>query len=137
LDNIFDHKKLRRTVGAINHKIDELLCEGLQFDAIVFTGNSGAGVCYPLAYEHGYNIICMRKDTEPTHEWHLEGTRCDVRNYIIVDDLIGTGDTIARIIKAIGSSCKCVGVVLYRSYDDITQFHGEEYTIPVYPLKVF
>ena len=86
------------------------------FDAIAFTGTSGAALAYPLSYLLGMPLICVRKSIRDNHFGSkLEGL-VSAKKYIIVDDFIESGKTINRITRSIKSEnkkAKCVGIYLY------------------------
>jgi len=104
----------------------------LKFDAIAFTGNSGAGFGFPLSYLLKIPVINVRKKTRAHYNGAIEGTVSSKR-YLIVDDFIASGKTINRITTAIkkelGNRTKPVGIFLYDS-DRIAKFEG----LPVYTL---
>jgi len=98
------------------------------FDAIAFTGNSGAAMAYPLSYKLKVPLICIRKRPSDSHSsLKLEGC-VSAKRYVIVDDFIESGSTmkkIQRVIKQELEDAKLVGIFLYdptcrcRSWHDI------------------
>ena len=55
------------------------------FDAIAFTGTSGAALAYPISYKLGIPLICVRKSRSNSHFYgKVEGYLAS--KYIIVDD---------------------------------------------------
>lgn len=88
----------------------------VKFDAIAFTGSSGAALAYPLSYILGLPLICVRKSPKDSHfGLRLEGY-VSASRYIIVDDFIESGRTINKIQRAIKSkneAASCVGIYLY------------------------
>jgi len=71
------------------------------FEAIAFTGISGAAFAFPLAYLLSKSLICIRKANSSTHcNLSIEG-HIDCTSYIIVDDFISTGATIQLITTSI------------------------------------
>lgn len=90
------------------------------FDAIAFTGTSGAGIAFPLSYLLKIPLIHIRKKSIRAHtSATVEGTISSKR-YLIVDDFIASGKTIDRIRDTIKKdkqlkSAKAVGVFLYDS----------------------
>lgn len=86
------------------------------FDAIAFTGTSGAALAYPLSYLLGIPLICIRKSIRDNHFGSkLEGF-VTAKKYIIVYDFIESGRTINKIYKSIKSENKkanCIGIYLY------------------------
>lgn len=90
------------------------------FDAIAFTGTSGAAVAYPLSYRMKLPLLCVRKPTENSHyvssgNGEIEGY-IDTKRYLIIDDFTCSGDTIRRIIDVIAKdlpSAECAAIALY------------------------
>lgn len=86
------------------------------FDAIAFTGSSGAGFAYPLSYLMKVPLICVRKKENSHYRNKIEGS-ISAKRYVIVDDFIFSGSTIEKIIKTIDkevpSKPHCVGILLY------------------------
>lgn len=114
-----------RLVELVERIYSTVIASGISFDAIAFTGNSGAGVAYPLSAKYGYPLICVRKG-ESSHGKSIEACNTRIKNFIIVDDQISTGRTIDRILTALPYS-KCVGIVLYEHpWQDqgLTDFRG-------------
>lgn len=106
----------------------------LKFDAIAFTGSSGAALAFPLSYFLKLPLIHVRKGQSHYGSGPIEGTISSQR-YLIVDDFIDRGNTIRRIIKKIeselGGEAKPVGIYLYdATFPNNFNFHGEK--IPVY-----
>jgi len=91
------------------------------FGAIAFRGTSGAALAYPLSAQLNIPIICVRKATEVSHGYSVEGTDRNVRRYVIIDDFSETGKTIKAIIAAIDKKkdcfdeggAECVGIIFY------------------------
>ncbi len=96
-------------------------------DAIAFQGSSGSAIAFPLSYKLKVPIIYIRKPDESTHGHRLEGNipRGGVSTYVIVDDLIASGATVARIYASIADRAtelgcrppKCTGIFLYSPND--------------------
>jgi len=83
----------------------------LKFDAIAFTGSSGAAIAFYLAIEHEIPLIYVRKEAEESHGNIIEGTTMagTIKKYLIVDDFVCSGATVCRIIKAITARAKTRG----------------------------
>lgn len=83
-------KIVKDTVQAIHQsKID--------FDTIAVTGISGITVGLPASLRLNKQITIIRKEGEKNHSWHkYEGLYGEFR-YIIVDDGIGSGNTVKSI----------------------------------------
>jgi len=99
-----------------------------KFDAIAFTGVSGAAFAFPIASTLKIPLICIRKKTDDSHYMEdrtsvYEGvTR--IKRYIIVDDFCNYGGTIARIkreVKKKNPGVRCVGA--YMCFDDKWEDH--------------
>jgi len=85
------------------------------FDAIAFTGMSGAAMAFPLAIKLEKDLIMVRKPSSSSHsDYDVEGQN-QSKNYIIVDDFPETGATKKRIIAAVEKFCGAtyVGVYFY------------------------
>jgi orotate phosphoribosyltransferase len=85
-----------------------------QYDSIAFMGMSGALIAVPIAQSLRKPLIMVRKNIKDCH------SRCTVegniacKNYIIIDDLICSGDTVKRVQKKIfewAPRAHCVGVL--------------------------
>ena len=85
------------------------------FDAIACCGTSGMLVVPQISELLNKNIIVVRKTTEKTYSrFIVEGA--STLNYIIVDDLICSGNTVKYIRKQIKIETprsQCVGVYCY------------------------
>jgi adenine/guanine phosphoribosyltransferase-like PRPP-binding protein len=88
------------------------------FDAIAFTGSSGAAIAFPLSFFLKLPLIHIRKDDKNHYGKPIEGT-ISSKKYLIVDDLIASGATIRNIVKTINKEykhkAKPVGIYLYDS----------------------
>lgn len=107
---ILNHK-LRKDI--INRAIQVL--SNYKFDSIACCGISGLMVVPTLCERLNKNIIIVRKENEKRYSpFDYEGAVPS--NYIIVDDLICSGNTINRITKLLNEeipSAKCVGYYSY------------------------
>jgi orotate phosphoribosyltransferase len=117
LRDALDVNKIPTTVDNIIAVIND---NELEFDAIAFRGMSGAMIAPMVAVKLKKNLIMVRKE-EP-HQGHhsrfkVEGGIRDSERYVVVDDLVSSGATVAQIrrdIARINSETKFVGVVTYR-----------------------
>jgi adenine/guanine phosphoribosyltransferase-like PRPP-binding protein len=74
---------------------------GYDFDAIAFSGMSGALIGPPVALALGKSMILVRKPDDDTHSCHrVEGDR-NTRRYVILDDFVCSGDTKKRIVEGV------------------------------------
>jgi adenine/guanine phosphoribosyltransferase-like PRPP-binding protein len=89
------------------------LREELNVDAIAFTGSSGAAIGFTLAFLHQVPLIYVRKEDETCHGSMIEsnGVGIQIKKYLIVDDFIGTGATVTRIITKIRIAAQERGAV--------------------------
>lgn len=98
------------------------------FDAIAFTGSSGAALAFPLSYLLKVPLIHVRKkDKNHYYGGLIEGT-VSSRRYIIVDDFIESGRTVHKIINTIKKvythPAEVVGICLYDSRSYRSSFDG-------------
>lgn len=113
--------KLKIVVDRVAKKLKKLQ-KKVPFDTIVFRGNSGACVAFPLAYKMQIPVVFCRKEREivPSHGDAFEGSG-NMVNYVILDDFISSGETVKEIYKKVQAlakdrqcvDVKCVGIVLY------------------------
>lgn len=104
------------------------------FDAIAFTGTSGAALAYPLSFALQLPLICIRKKNDGNHfNSDIEGC-INARKYLIVDDFISSGSTVRNIIKTVSDKLKSkpVGIFLYTESAQTrrTQIDG----VPIFKL---
>ena len=83
-----------------------------KYDAIAFRGMSGALLAAPLAHMLDKTMIMVRKPKVDCHTSRaVEGDNA-ARRYIIVDDVICSGNTLRTIIRAVkrfAPAAECVG----------------------------
>lgn len=99
-------------------------------DAIAFRGSSGAAFGFPLAMQMKLSPIYVRKEKEATHGMSVEGPRKRVNSYIIVDDLVASGNTVKAILEKLGHNA-CGGIFLYRDVRDFGRIND----VPVFRLE--
>lgn len=111
--------KLRNMLIKANDAFTKLR-KTLKFDAIAFSGSSGAAIAFPLAVSHKIPVIYVRKANEQSHGNMVEcNGENPIKNYLIVDDFISSGDTVAWIANQIKSYArgapkpKLVGVLCF------------------------
>lgn len=87
------------------------------FDAIAFTGISGALMAPLLAISLKKDLIVVRKNNDDCHSDDMVEGAIDARSYLIVDDGIYSGQTLRTIVRQIGkvSRAKCAGVLCYNT----------------------
>jgi adenine/guanine phosphoribosyltransferase-like PRPP-binding protein len=111
---VYNVEAFAKTVSIASKKIAKFR-EKHPFDAIAFTGTSGAALAYPLSINLKLPLICVRKTLDGNHyNRELEGVT-NARTYLIVDDFIASGNTIRKITKTIdkNSGAKPAGIFLY------------------------
>ena len=84
------------------------------FDSIACCGTSGMLVVPQIAELLKKNIIVVRKNLDCYSDFIIEGP--STKQYVIIDDLICSGKTVKRIIKAIKTETprsRCMGVYSY------------------------
>lgn len=86
-----------------------------EFDSIVCCGISGLMVVPQIAELLDKHIVVIRKDNDKCYsEFPMEGVT--PFRYVIVDDLVCSGDTIKHMMSTIYEDCpkaRCVGVYCY------------------------
>ena len=143
LDSIYvSPLKYKRLIDKIADQMTALK-KKTKFGAIAFRGTSGAALAYPLSAQLNIPLICVRKLKERSHGFSVEGTRRNIRKYVIIDDFTGSGRTIRAIIDAIDKKddwtddkAECVGIILYAvDYDkdwDKAFFTHKKKKIPIH-----
>jgi adenine/guanine phosphoribosyltransferase-like PRPP-binding protein len=114
---VFDNNKLRTMVRKLSPEVIKFQKE-LEFEAIAFSGISGALVAPIISYETGIPIIMVRKkdDYKSSHDPYLVSGCLSCEKYVILDDLVNTGKTVLRIKDIIWENStvpKLVGIILY------------------------
>lgn len=98
----------------------------IRFAAIAFRGMSGGLIAPLVAAQLNKKLIVVRKRGEQSHaQYHVEGY-IDSKTYIIIDDLVDTGDTCRDIMDEL-CTAQCKGIFLYQhDWDntDITHIEG-------------
>lgn len=118
--------KLMEIVDGAAARIKNWLAEdgGRSISHIVATGSSGHAIAWPVSYKLGIPVCIVRKPCEESHDGLISGDG-QLGDYIIIDDLISSGATLRRVLKAISDKAidygtavpRCVGIFLYNSYD--------------------
>jgi len=100
---------------------------------IVCTGISGQGMAWPVGYVTKIPVAVIRKSGERSHGNPVEGSGI-LKNFVIIDDFICSGNTIKRILKLLSSKeedprkrdieLSCKAIILY---NDSGSKHGELY----------
>jgi hypothetical protein len=125
LHNVLTPAKLARIINHATREQD-ILRSFMPFDAIAFTGVSGAMVAPILALKWQKGLLLVRKPNEKNHSSMLVEGMEVAKSYLIVDDLIASGDTARRIIAALKEShplAKCVGAYTYNESYVYSAYH--------------
>jgi len=113
LDKVATVSNLRKTITIAAKTLKKY-----KFDTIAFRGMSGALPAIPLALRLKKEFIFVRKDFEVgtgSHSYRQVEGHKSVKRYVIIDDLICTGNTLKEIVKHIhkfAPEAKCIGVLL-------------------------
>lgn len=104
------------------------------FSHIAVMGVSGQSVAWPISYLTGIPILVVRKQNEKSaYSTDTIIGSGKVQTYIIVDDLIESGNTVDAIVKEItkqfDNTAQCVGIFLYNKYARHQKMHK---SIPIY-----
>ncbi len=104
----------------LDETIKAILAFKPKFDAIAFTGVSGAAMAFPVSAATGIPLICIRKSKDNTHYFKGKNPKYEgitgIKKYIILDDFVTSGETIRTIkweIKTENPKAKCVGIYTY------------------------
>lgn len=98
LSRILNPVRLRSTIEEAADILSALR-RHIPFDALAFRGNSGAGIAFPLSAIMCLPLIMVRKGNSHSR-YKVEGA-LNAASYIIVDDLIHSGNTIDVIVREI------------------------------------
>lgn len=100
LEKVYYPKRFISTVNRAVKKIREYRRKN-KFDAIAFTGTSGAALAYTVSYKLGLPLICVRKSADGHHSMYKVEGCYSAKKYIIIDDFISGGYTVKKIIRSI------------------------------------
>jgi hypoxanthine phosphoribosyltransferase len=129
---VFDPESFKALVKNTSKALG-ILKKKLKFNCLAATGNSGNLLAGALSYKLGLPLLIVRKNNDHCHDdLKVNGFRPDeVVRYLIIDDLVSSGNTVRRImdqIKAAGERERaevsyenspipeCVGILLYDSH---------------------
>lgn len=117
LQEIFHPEEYKKTIEWVKKALKKF-----EFDAIAFRGTSGSAVAFPLSYELGIPLLYVRKNDNSHHCSFIEGF-VDCKRYVIIDDIVCSGETIKIIRNTIqnpdgfwgkrSSIPQCVGAIFY------------------------
>jgi len=138
-DNVFQSPEA--TVDTICHALNDPRFD--RPECLVGSGVSGAVVLMAVSMRTGIPFAIVRKlgDVERSHmdsgshsDRYIESTIPKIGRYVIIDDLISSGNTIRNIRNAVGAvydHAQCVGIVLYQNFEfSCGNYEG----IPLAPL---
>jgi orotate phosphoribosyltransferase len=141
----FNPPTLRRNARLVL-KIMEL--NGLDPDVVAFSGVSGAAICFAMSVIGNVALACVRKEGDISHGMGVEAAERDVGHYVIVDDLMSSGETIRRIVGKI--SDRWVGARLdailltsgtvwsgQQQFFDYHRLDGTQHYAPIYYLESY
>lgn len=127
LTDVLNPANLPKTVGVLLEQIGKTFCLS-NVDSFVVRGVSGITMGSILSYLTGKTLVISRKGSEDSHARGRIENVSDAGNFVIVDDLISTGATIAEALLTIRESltadwrsssdikqAKCLGVAFYCS----------------------
>lgn len=107
----------------INRSVSKINQLYLDFDAVVFTGNSGALIVPEIAIALNKPFTLVRKETN-SHSCFLVEGFIMFNKYLIIDDFVESGNTVRNIIKEINKNLlgfkECIGVFTYNNPSDFT-----------------
>lgn len=86
------------------------------FDSIACRGLSGLLVAPTVAMMMDKTLLVIRKQDEDCHSWRAVEGDANALRYVIIDDLICSGDTVKAILRAMEREridAKCIGVIQY------------------------
>ncbi len=119
LKEVFDMRYWPKTMKNAEMEARVLKMEH-NFDTIVFSGISGAALGFSLSHLLDIPALLVRKPKENSHYMNegggfLEG-HLNTNRYLIVDDMICSGNTMNHIIGSIYENnplAQCVCIMLY------------------------
>lgn len=107
----------KKVIEKAVRRLRALIKDGCQFDTIAFTGMSGALIAPVIADRLGKPFTLVRKTTHDCHSFCVvEGWVEDGMTYIVIDDLVSTGETLNRIHDELCNVCRCPKLVGFYSY---------------------
>lgn len=110
---------------------------GYNYDAVAFTGMSGALIGPGIAMRSGKTFIMVRKEGQSEHTSCLVEGDLAARRYIIVDDFIASGGTYARMRQAISLAmpeAECLGLLPVKEVGRKKLVPGHDGRYPLSPF---
>lgn len=138
LQRALEHKQVARTVKALVALIKHT---NLQFSTIVFRGMSGSLIAPIIAYKLHKQLAIVRKQGDGNHSGaRLEG-HVNFKHYIIIDDFIMSGSTIATILSTVQElnphATQCRAIFYYHCHGRKGESWLFRDLIPQYSLVLF
>jgi translation initiation factor IF-1 len=116
----------------VNDAVEALRPHVGKFDSIAFRGTSGAMIAPAVAAALGKHMTLVRKD-DGHHEIGPISGRINMPAYIILDDLVATGNTVKAIQTVLGGrspASRCVGLYLWGGFDEGLYMRDDEQVRP-------
>jgi adenine/guanine phosphoribosyltransferase-like PRPP-binding protein len=110
LGSVLDHERQAETISWVLRQ-----ARPFAFDTIVFRGMSGCLVAPTIGFMLNKRLLMIRKSEDHHSDHTLEGA-IDIKQYLIIDDLIQSGGTINKIdaeLRLIVPEAKCSAIILY------------------------
>lgn len=98
-------------------KLAKAALKNYEFDAIAYSGHSGALIAIPCALSMNKPLILVRKNGEQTHSCYSVEGFASAKKYVILDDFVSCGDTYHHIvdeIKKFSPAAECIGLLQVR-----------------------
>ena len=108
--------------------------EALRADCLLVSGTSGSWLGASLVLHQELPVILVRKPSENSHGYNVEGPNGGFERGIFIDDLVATGGTVRNVVRALdnaGTGISVVGVVVYKPDSDGDTVLVKDAYIPV------
>lgn len=118
LGKAFSRKELTAVIKRGKDFLKNIEADETTVDCIAVRGVSGVAVGPILAYLCKKGIAIIRKNRQDNHSGNYLESPFRVKNYIIVDDFVSSGETIyaiTEIMKKKHPYSKCVGIFQYNN----------------------
>lgn len=117
-DAFRDRKRVVRLAAAFIRENPNLYAPDV---ALVGIGISGTVMATSLADALNMPLCIVRKACDDANSFHLkEGALAP--KYILIDDLIDTGNTVNRVIQVLDGDL--IQIILYHDYDGYSNYNG-------------
>lgn len=129
-----DIDNLKSIVSVTTECVSNLLKKHKPISHLVCTGVSGQSITWPVANNLHMPVAVMRKPNEKNNTVDLKfiGKGC-IEKYIIIDDLISSGDTLNRMINELKPhDAVCKAIVLWNCRKYSKRYHDG---VPIYDIK--